>query len=82
MDNKARLKELKVLLKKAHKDGKVSEWYKLSNEIKSLKISKKDKIKKPSTTKLKSQLYKKVLLLAKLYVKKRDINTCQKCGKA
>lgn len=82
MDNKTKLKELKFLLKKAHKDGKVSEWYRLSNEIKSLKIPKKDKMKKPSTTKLKSQLYKKVLLLAKLYVKKRDKNTCQKCKKA
>lgn len=79
MDNKARLKELKSLLKKSKKENKVSEWYKLSNEIKSLKISKKDKIKKPKTTKLKSQLYKKVLKLAKEYVKRRDKNTCQKC---
>lgn len=81
MDNKAHLKELKSLLKKSKKENKVSEWYKLSNEIKSLKISKKDKIKKPKTTKLKSQLYKKVLKLAKEYVKRRDKNTCQKCWK-
>ena len=81
MDNKTRLKELKSLLKKSKKENKISEWYKLSNEIKSLKISKKDKIKKPKTTNLKSQLYKKVLKLAKEYIKKKNKYTCQRCGK-